>query len=294
MKRCIVILGIYFPMLVFSQDDLMTMAINSSKDRTPVSTFKGIRISNGHSVETVGKNTLDFIIQHRFGPVNQGIKEFFGLDAGVIRLGLEYGITNKLMVGIGRGSYQKTVDVFAKYRILRQEAENGGLPISLTAFSSYAIRTQQPASGNLGAKERSSYTGSVLIARKFSERFSAQLSPSFIYRNLPDNPYDKNLVTALGLGGRFKLTKRTSFNTEWHYVLPHQLDESYANNFSMGFDIETGGHVFQLGFTNSYGMTERQFITETTGSWRDKDVHFGFNISRTFSMNKKTKSYEKP
>jgi hypothetical protein len=293
MKRWILALGICIPILSFGQDDLMSMAENISKDRTPVSTFKGIRIINGHSVETVGKNNLDFIIQHRFGPVNLGIKEFFGLDAGVIRLGLEYGINDRLMVGIGRGSYQKTVDMFTKYRVLRQTAESGGVPLSLSVFSSYAIRTQQPASGNLSATDRSSYSGSLLIARKFNDRFSVQLSPCFIYRTLPDYANDKKMVTAFGLGGRFKLTKRTSFNMEWFYVLPHQLDPSYTNNFSVGFDIETGGHVFQLDFTNSYGMSERQFITETIGTWGNQDIHFGFNISRTFNMNKKTTSYEK-
>ncbi|MFM6976932.1 MAG: DUF5777 family beta-barrel protein, partial [Sphingobacteriaceae bacterium] len=274
-------------------DDLMKMAADSAINSGTVTTFKGIRIMNGHSVETVGKNNLDFLISHRFGEINQGIKEFFGLDAGTIRLGLEYGLTDRFMVGIGRSSFQKSVDIFAKYRVFRQTAGNTEMPLSLTAFGSYAVRTQQPFGMSLSGADRSSYTGQLLIARKFSERFSLQLSPSFIYRKLTDEVGDKQLVVATGVGGRLKLTKRTSLNGEWFYVLPNQISTLYTNNLSFGFDIETGGHVFQLLFTNSYGMAERQFITETNGAWNKGDVHFGFNISRTFSFNKKARYHEK-
>lgn len=293
MKRFILVWALCAPLLVFAQDDLMKMAVENSYNHTPVTTFKGIRIINGHSVETVGKNNLDFIIQHRFGPINQGIREFFGLDAGVIRLGLEYGITDNWMFGIGRGSFQKTVDVFSKYRILRQEAEREGMPLSITAFAAYAIRTQQPVSPGLSAAERSSFAAQLLIAKKFNEAFSLQLSPSMVYRKLPDINADKQIVWASGLGARYKIGKRTSLNGEWFYVLPDQISSVYHNNFSLGFDIETGGHVFQLDFTNSYGMSERQFITETTGSWKNSDIHFGFNISRTFDLNKKARNHEK-
>lgn len=294
MKPYILLLSMCIPLCGFAQDDLMKMATDSSINRNTVTTFKSNRIINGQSVETMGKNNLDFVISHRFGRINQGLKEFFGLDAATVRFSLEYGLTNELMVGLGRGNYHKNVDLFAKYRILKQLEGNNGMPISLTGFASYAIRTQKPFDNpNATPADRSSYTGSLLIARKFSDLFSVQLSPTLIYRELPDVITDKQLVMATGIGARFKLTKRTSFNGEWFYVLPNQIDAIYTHNLSFGFDIDTGGHVFQLHFTNSYGMTERQFITETVGSWGKGDVQFGFNISRTFSFNKKPTYYEK-
>lgn len=294
MKPYFLFIYLCSPLSGFAQDDLMKMATDSTQQQTAVvTTFKGNRVINGQSVETMGKNNLDFLISHRFGRLNQGIKEFFGLDAATVRFSLEYGLTSDLMIGVGRGSYQKNVDVFTKYRILKQTSSENGMPLSLTGFASYAIRTQKPFDNPTSAKERSSYTGSLLIARKFSEQLSVQISPTLVYRQLPDVIGDKQLVLASGVGARFKLTKRTSFNGEWFYVLPNQIDAIYTHNLSFGFDIETGGHVFQLHFTNSYGMTERQFITETIGSWGKGDVQFGFNISRTFSFNKKNTSYEK-
>ncbi len=294
MKRHLLLLALCIPLAGFTQDDLMKMATDSSINRNVVTTFKANRIINGQSVETVGKNNLDFVISHRFGRINQGIKEFFGLDAATVRFSLEYGLSDNFMLGLGRGSYNKNVDLFSKYRILKQTTGNDGMPVSLTGFASYAIRTQKPFDNpNSTSGDRSSYTGQLLLARKFSEQLSVQLSPTLVYRNQPDVFGDKNLVMATGIGARFKLTKRTSFNSEWFYVLPNQVDAIYTHNLSFGFDIDTGGHVFQLHFTNSYGMTERQFITETIGSWGKGDVQFGFNISRTFSFNKKSSSYEK-
>jgi hypothetical protein len=239
-------------------------------------------------VETVGKNNLDFIISHRFDRVNRGFEEFFGLDAATNRLGLEYGINDRLMLGIGRSSFQKTFDYFAKYKLIRQTSGAANVPVSVSLLSGYMIRTQN-TSPQLSSNNRSSYTAQILIARKFSESLSLQLSPTLIHRNRPDIFTDNKTVLATGIGGRMKLTKRTSVNGEYNYVLPNQIDDSYTNNLSFSFDLETGGHVFQLLFTNSFGMTERQFITETNGSWGSGDIHFGFNISRTFSFGKEKK-----
>ena len=286
MRKLIFIFLFLLPMTVLAQEDLLDMATDSNEVTVSNMTFKATRIINGHSVETVGKNNLDFIISHRFERVNQGFDEFFGLDAATNRLGLEYGLTNNFMLGIGRSSFQKNYDFFGKYRLLRQTVGQGSIPISLSAFGSYAVRTNKSVPQPSGA-DRSSYTAQLLIARKFSESFSLQLSPTLIHRNLPDIVTDNKSVFATGIGGRVKITKRTSLNGEYNYVFPNQIDDSYTNNLSFSFDIETGGHIFQLLFTNSFGMAERQFITETDGSWGDGDVHFGFNISRTFSFNKK-------
>ena len=288
MRTLVLIFLFILPLKVAAQEDLLEMATDSNEVTVSNMTFKGTRIINGQSVETVGKNNLDFIISHRFERVNQGFDEFFGLDAATNRLGLEYGLTNNFMIGIGRSSFQKNYDFFGKYRLLRQTEGQGNVPLSLSAFASYAVRTNksipQPS-----AADRSSYTAQLLIARKFSDAFSMQLSPALIHRNSPDIITDSKSVFATGIGGRIKLTKRTSLNGEYNYVFPNQIDDTYTNNLSFSFDVETGGHIFQLLFTNSFGMAERQFITETDGSWGDGDIHFGFNISRTFSFAKKTK-----
>ena len=288
MKKFLLSFYLLLPFSAFSQEDLMKLVSDSNEVFIRAATFKASRIINGHSVETVGKNNLDFIISHRFDRLNRGFEEFFGLDAATIRLGLEYGINDRFMIGMGRSSFQKAFDYFAKYKLLRQTTGGSSIPVSVTLFGGYAIRTQK-TTPQLSGYDRSSYTGQMLIARKFSEGFSLQISPTLIRRNRVDIFTDNRTVFASGIGGRMKLTKRSSINGEYNYVLPNQIDERYKNNLSFSFDLETGGHVFQLLFTNSFGMTERQFITETDGSWGNGDIHFGFNISRTFSFEKKSK-----
>ena len=288
MRKIYLILFFIVPIASSAQDDLMKLAIDSNEVIVRTSTFKATRIINGHSVETVGKNNMDFIISHRFDRLNRGFDDFFGLDAATNRLGLEYGINNRLMIGIGRSSFQKMYDFFGKYKLIRQTSGTGNIPFSITAFTGYALRTQK-TTPQLSGSDRSSYTAQLLLARKFSEAFSLQVSPMLIHNNRPDFFTDSKSVFATGLGGRMKITKRTSVNGEYNYVFPNQIDDSYTNNLSFSFDLETGGHVFQLLFTNSFGMVERQFITETTGKWGSGDIHFGFNISRTFSFEKKNK-----
>lgn len=288
MKKLFLLFYLLLPFSAFSQEDLMKLVSDSNEVFVTTATFKASRVINGHSVETVGKNNLDFIISHRFDRLNRGFEEFFGLDAATIRLGLEYGINDRLMIGMGRSSFQKVFDYFTKYKLIRQSSGSTNMPVSVTLFGGYAIRTQKTFP-QLSGFDRSSYTGQILIARKFSEAFSLQISPTLIHRNRADIFTDNRTVFASGIGGRMKLTKRSSINGEYNYVLPNQIDDRYKNNLSFSFDLETGGHVFQLLFTNSFGMTERQFITETDGSWGNGDIHFGFNISRTFSFEKKSK-----
>lgn len=258
-------------------------------------TFKSTRVINGHSIETISKNHLDFRISHRFGRLNDGAYNFFGLDQATMRMGLEYGLTDRLMVAIGRSTSQKTFDYFAKYKVLRQA--KGGSPISVTAFGSVdAISLSTSPQFRFNDNfDRLTYIGQLLIARKFGERLSLQLTPTFIHRNKVESDTEPNDIMAVGIGGRVKISKRTSLNAEYFYRLPMSLEAgistnpNYYNSLSLGFDIETGGHVFQLHFTNSLGMVERQFIAQTEGNWAKGDVHYGFNISRTFSFDKKKK-----
>lgn len=282
-----------------AQDDLLK-ELNQVQDSVihySAATFKGTRIINGHSVETVGKNNLDFIISHRFGAVNSGAANFFGLDESQIRLALEYGLTDRLMIGVGRSSYQKTIDVFAKYRLLRQSSGAKNMPVSVTLFASDAHNSSKSTVDLpfYTVAQRQTYTFQALIARKFSENLSLQLTPTVLHRNLAENLVDANTIYTLGMGGRYKLSKRTSFNVEYWYTPENfagtvQRDPQYTNALSLGFDIETGGHVFQLHLTNSRGMIEKQFIGQTTGKWNSGDIFYGFNVSRTFGFEKNKKS----
>ncbi|MBF9254496.1 hypothetical protein I2I11_14425 [Pontibacter sp. 172403-2] len=270
-----------------AQDDLMALA--EAQDSVQVNqvsgTFKATRLVNGHTVETNGGGTLLFLISHRFGTLNSGAYNFFGLDQATIRLGLEYGLTDKLTIGVGRSSLEKTYDGFAKYKLLQQTSTGTRIPLTLTLFTSTALTSlrQDPEQQN-PFSARLTFTHQLLLARKFNDKLSLQLSPTLVHRNLVPARRDENNVYALGVGGRYKLTKRTSFNAEYYYLLPGETADNYRNSLSLGFDVETGGHVFQLIFTNAQGMVEKFFIPQTTGNWADGDIYFGFNISRVFDL----------
>jgi len=279
---------------LYPQGDLMDLLDASVEE--PVNyasaTFKSTRIMNGHSIERMPPGQLDFRISHRFGRVNSGPYEFFGLDQANIHFGLEYGIFNWLMVGVGRGTYEKTYDGFVKFSILRQSTGARNMPLSLSLFSSMAatsVKWPDPERENYFSS-RLSYVHQLLIARKFSQRFSAQLTPSFIHRNMVATEVDPNDLWAVGAGGRIKLTSRISFNAEYYYLVRpvnDYMSQEIYNPLSVGFDIETGGHVFQIILTNSVSMIEKGFIAETTGDWLKGDIHIGFNISRVFTLKKK-------
>lgn len=277
--------------LLKAQDDLMEILEEQSGENIEYTsaTFKSTRIMNGHSVERMPEGQLDFRIHHRFGRLNSGAYEFWGLDQANIHFSLEYGITDWVMVGIGRGTYEKTYDGFLKFSLLRQSSGARNMPVSVSLFSSVALNSlhwpNEERSNYFSS--RMSYTHQLLIARKFNPSISLQLAPTVVHRNLVETKLDPNDLYALGVGGRIKLTKRISFNAEYYYVFAPDmvyLSSPVYNPLSIGFDIETGGHVFQLIFTNSVAMIEKGFITETTGNWGNGDVHFGFNISRVFTL----------
>jgi opacity protein-like surface antigen len=252
-------------------------------------TFKTTRLINGNTVEHVGKGVLDVKISHRFGKLNGGGYELFGLDNAVMRFGFDYGITDNLMIGIGRSSFQKTYDAFLKVKILKQSTGKKNMPITLCYVPTIALKSvkfEDPTRKNLFSS-RLYYTHQLIIARKFSENTSVQLMPSYIHHNLVKFASESNDQFAMGIGGRQKISKRVSINAEYYYQLPGNKLTDRTNSLSLGFDIETGGHVFQLHFTNSRGLNESNFITETTGHWDKGDIYFGFNISRVFTIRKR-------
>lgn len=272
---------------VSAQDDLLSLL--GEEEETvdyAFASFKTNRVINLHSLENTSAGVLDIKISHRFGMVNSGFYELFGLDAASIRIGGDYGLTENMMIGFGRSSFEKTYDGYVKYRLLRQSSGAKVMPVTLAYFSSIAIigtRWPNPARENYFTS-RLFYTHQLIVGRKFSESFSLQLSPTLVHRNMVETEQEAHDVLSLGTAARFKLTKRMALNAEYIYVLPDQLAPGFRNSLSIGLDIETGGHVFQLHFTNSTSMIEKGFITETTGDWGGGGVHFGFNVSRVFTI----------
>lgn len=271
---------------LLAQDDLLASLEEEQAARKTYTeaTFKGTRLINGHSVETRKKGVMDFIISHRFGTIDGGAYELFGLDYASIRIGLEYAVTDRLYVGFGRSSYQKTYDGFAKYRVLRQASGPGSSPLSMTWFSSVSAYTLKNQEYDLEAVDRMAYTHQLLLARKFNSVISLQLMPTWVHRNLIGPEDSSNDIYAMGVGGRVKFSQRVALCFEYYYQFDHLNDET-QNAIAIGFDIETGGHVFQLQFTNATSMVPSGFISNTTNDFFDGEIHFGFNISRTFQVN---------
>jgi len=282
--RYLIIFALICSPIVKAQDDLFSLLEVEDIPQDVTATFKGTRIINGQSVELPAKGNLQFLIEHRFGTINSGAYELWGLDQAQMRMSFDYGLTNNTAIGLARNSFQKTFEASIKSRLVRQKM-NGGSLISVTSYNAVfanSIRWANPERANLFSS-RLSYAHQIMIARKFNSSLSLQLTPSLIHRNLVDKKDINNDYVALGIGGRYKLTKRVSLNAEYFYQFK-RLNELFVNSLSIGFDIETGGHVFQLHVTNSQGMFERAFIGETTGKWSAGDLYFGFNISRVFGL----------
>lgn len=266
--------------------DLLSLLIEEPTTEYTTAAFKTTRVVNGQSIENVAKGVLDVKINHRFGFFSGGSYEFFGLDQAMIRLGLDYGVTDRLMVGVGRNSYEKVVDGFLKYKILRQSSGKINMPISLSYSAEMDMKTINSSNPEINKRFwlRGFFTNQILIARKFSAGTTLQLMPTIVHRNYVATKADKNDIYLMGIAARQKLSKRIAVNLEYYYALPNQLSSDKKNSLSIGFDIETGGHVFQLFFVNSSGTDSRSYLTETTGSWGKGDVRLGFNISRVFTI----------
>ncbi len=258
-------------------DLLSALGNDSQKPRVVTATFKATRLVTGHSVENLGAGVLDFRIAHRFNALKNGFDDFFGLDGASTKIQFDYGLTNRITIGLGRSPLNKEWDGYTKIKLLPQLEK--GMPVTVSYVGAIGVQSNNgfSFSQNLG------YTNQLLIARKFSERFSAQIMPTFAHYNLVNETTDPNNIFALGAGGRFKITRRTSLNVEWYPVIGNRLAGT-TNAIALGVDIETGGHVFQLHFTNSAGLTERSLIGQTAGRIDKGDIRFGFNISRVFTV----------
>ena len=286
------------------------LATTSPKHEKVMSTFKSTRLINGHSNETIYKNELDFKVDHRFGDIagdNGGIKQFFGLDNSTdIRIGFEYGLSDRLSIGLARAkgatNVQQLYEGSIKFRLLEQTTDNY-IPVGITVFGSNTIAavkaSDDPTSSTAYDKfsDRMNYVGQLIIARKFSSNFSFEVTPTYIHRNFTAFR-DQNTLFAVGAGGRMKFSKRMALVVDYFIPFRNAEDKAYleANNatkfydpLGVGLEIETGGHVFHLNFTNATAIEEIQSIPSTTSSWTKGQYRWGFSISRRFSFSKDKK-----
>lgn len=290
MKRFIFTICFFSFFGLFAQDDLLSELddLTAEDDKTTTEytygTFKGTRVINSQSVELTSKGELTLLISHRFGTVNEGPYSLWGLDNASMRLGFEYGVTDFLTISYGRSSFNKTYDGFYKLKLLRQSKGAKKMPISAVLYSGLAINTieKSTATKDIKFSSRLSYYNQLIIGRKFNSKISLQLMPTHIHRNVVKTKLDENDLFALGTAGRVKLSSRFALTGEYLALLSDY--NGINNSLSLGIEIETGGHVFQLQFTNSQGMTDNYFVGETQGTWGNGDIYFGFNISRGFRI----------
>ena len=276
-----------FPLLcfctsLFAQDDLLNeidVADASSNDVSSV--FKGLKIINFESTKLVGKGGFYFVVSHRFGSVKKGFENFFGLDEAVTHLNFIYGLTNHINVSASRSSNQKIYELASKFRIIKQSDH---FPFSLVGYTSVLANTALSTDNlpKLEFKHRLSYVAQLLISRKVNNKLSLQFTPTFFHDNYVANDSQDNSQYGLIFGGRYKLGSRWSLNLEYGTHLNRADNSLYNDPLSIGFDLETGGHVFQLHFTNSQFMNANSVLANSTGDWSESDFYFGFNISRSF------------
>lgn len=274
---------ILFPIVVFSQDDLLNeIDTDSIGKQYEIAAFKGLKIVNFESTKLVAKDEFTLIVSHRFGTIENGINTFFGLDDAVTRLNFVFGISDGLNIGVSRSSFQKIYESSLKYRLFRQE--KNGFPFTIVGFNAVLINTALDKDNlpKLEFKHRLGYTAQLLISRKINTSFSLELAPTFFHDNYVLIDEQNNSQFALGFGGRYKLGKRWSINADYGWHLNRADNSPFKNPLSIGFDLETGGHVFQMHFTNAQPMNTNGFLGQGSGDWSDGNIYFGFNLSRVF------------
>jgi|TARA_B100001094_G_C18110643_1_gene760955 hypothetical protein len=278
---------------LFSQDSLEDILGSTSSSAKPISTtFSSTRIVNSHSVEMIPKGVGEFRISHRFGTIEEGFYDIFGLDQAKIRLGYDYGITDKIMVGFGRNSHKKVYDIFGRFSFLNQTIDNS-TPITLQYLFASSMKTLRYGK-KIPFMQRFAQINQVLIAKKINN-LSLQIMPSLMIHEYEG--YDKKLFSGVGAAARYLVGKRVAINVEYFARLRHNengsqefnriFNENY-NSLGLGIDIEAGGHVFQFHFSNTNTMNEQAFMFETEKTWEKGEICFGFNILREFSNNKKS------
>lgn len=282
MKKLLLIVFL-IPLTVWSQDDLLDdIDTIPQPESFEIAAFKALKIVNFESTRMVSKKQLFFVVAHRFGSVKSGISDLFGLDQAVTRINFVYGLTDHINIGFSRSSYEKTYEGSFKLRFARQSKE--GFPVNMVLFNTVLVNTAVDKDNlpGLEFKHRLSYATQLLISRKISRRLSLEIAPTLFHDNLVALDEQDNTQYALGIGGRYKLSNRLSLNADYGFHLNRASGAPFQNPLSIGVDIETGGHVFQLHFTNAQPMNVNTFLNQATGDWTEGDIYFGFNLVRVF------------
>ena len=282
MKKLLILVALV-PILTVAQDDLLDEIDTENTDNQyATAAFKGLKIVNFESTKLVAKQELTFIVSHRFGSIENGFDSFFGLDDAVTRLNFVYGIWDGVNIGFSRSSFQKIYQASAKYRIVRQQ--NNGFPFTIVGFNAILINTALDKDNlpKLEFVDRLGYTTQLIISRKVNTNFSFEFAPTFFHDNYVQQNNQDNSQFALGIGARHKISKRWSINADYGWHLNRADNSPFKNPLSIGIDLETGGHVFQMHFSNAQAMNTNGFLGQATGDWSDGNIYFGFNLSRVF------------
>ncbi|MBE8726000.1 DUF5777 family beta-barrel protein [Flavobacterium hungaricum] len=280
MKKFLVPICLFLATMAYSQDDLLKdLDSTQVEDSYSAATFKALQLVTLQTTKMAAKKEFYFVVSHRFGSVKDGFDSFFGLDNATTKLGGIYGVTDWLSVSLSRHTLNKMYETGLKYRMMRQ---NANFPVDIVGYSVADINTflEKEQYPGLEFKHRMTYVQQLLISRKVSEKLSLELVPSFIHKNLYNPAIENDNQFSFGGGGRYKITKRLSVNLE--YMHNFNKPDFYKDPLSVGLDVETGGHVFQLIFTNSQSMSESGYLTNASGDWGKGDFFFGFNLYRVF------------
>lgn len=275
-----ILLFFLFPLLTFSQTDLLSGVETPSAKEKVTSAFKALKIVNLESTKLAAKGDLYFVVAHRFGSIKDGFEGFYGVDNANTQIKFIYGVTNGLNVSAARSEF--AYDFATKYMLFPQIKD--GFPVTIAGFNSLSINNTLKESlyPKLQFKDRLTYVAQLLISRKFSEKLSLEIVPSFFHQNFVEDVDQSNTQYAVGFGGRYKFAKRWSLNMDYAAHLNRAPNSLYKNPLSVGFDLETGGHVFQMHFTSSQAIDEAGYLGRTTGDWTKGDIFFGFNLARVF------------
>ena len=282
MKKYFTILILTISLCSFAQEDLLKELDTVQVPQVVEATFKGLKIVNFESTKLIEKGAFTFSVAHRFGSIKDGFDTFFGLDNAVTRLNFIYGLTDAIDLSVSRSSYQKLYDVALKYRLIKQEVN--GFPFTIVALNTLTVNSSLKKENlpNLSFSNRMGYTLQLMFSRKVSSNFSYQLMPTVFHDNYVSVDTQSNTQYALGVGGRYKISKRMSLNFDYGYHLNRAKSSPYNNPLGLGLDIETGGHVFQLLFSNAQAMNTNYMLSSASGDWSDGDIYFGFNLIRRF------------
>lgn len=279
---------ICFSLLLFTvgfasaQDDLLNQldAEKPADKEVEMAAFKGLQICNMQSTKMTSKGEWYMIVSHRFGDLTNGFDNFFGLDDANTEIGGIYGATDWLSLGASRHTLDKVYELTAKYKLANQLKD--GFPVTIVGYNTMDINSklEKAVFPGIEFKDRLAFSTQLLVSRKFSESFSLQLNPIYIHKNLYESGIEKDNEFFIGSGARYKIAKRMSINLE--YAARLSDCSVFENPLTVGLDIETGGHVFQLVFSNSQAMNDVAVFSRPAGDWAGGPIYFGFNLYRVF------------